>query len=138
MTAKKTLDLVKQVYRLIDREPATFCPDGGSTYSEKITGCEKLLRAAGTLQRWAEKACNGIERWDDKAKMRLASWTDADEAAKDKAQKRAEVQAMAALGLMFGDKLDGLAIEFQRDPRGAMVKVYRKAEAGSGNPVLWV
>lgn len=138
MTAKATLDLIKQVYRLIDRDPATFCPETGSTYTDKLLGCEGLLRAAGTLQRWAEKACNGIERYDAKAKMRLASWTEADEAAKDKAQERAEKKALAALALIFGEKLAGLHIEFQRDPRGAMIKVYRKADAASSNPLLWV
>lgn len=135
MSAKATLDLVKQVYRLIDKEPATFCPTDGSTYAEKVQGCENLLRAAGTLQRWAEKACNGIERYDAKARMRLASWTDADEAAKDKAQARADAKALAALRMIFADKLDGLTVEFQRDPRGAMVKVYRK---GEHSPVLAV
>lgn len=135
MTAKATLDLLKQVYRLIDKEPATFCPEAGSTYSDKLEGCEKLRRASGTLLRWAEKACNGIERWDAKAKMRLASWTEADEAAKDKAQDRAEKMALTALHLIFAEKLNGLTVEFQRDPRGAMIKLYRKGET---SPVLCV
>lgn len=135
MTAKATLDLAKQVYRLIDKEPATFCPNAGSTYSEKLEGCDKLRRAAASLQRWAEKACNGIERWDAKAKMRLATWTDADEAAKEKAQDRAEKLALTALHLIFAEKLNGLNVEFQRDPRGAMIKLYRKGES---SPVLYV
>ncbi len=138
MTAKATLDLIGRVYRLIDREPATFCPEGGSTYPEKLQGCKALISAAASLDRWAVKQCNGIDRYDAKAGRFLASWTDQDQAAMEKAQAKAEAKARKALALIFGDKLAGLEVEFQRDPRGPMIKVYAKGRAVSSNPDLWV
>jgi hypothetical protein len=140
MPAKDTLDLLSRIYRLMDRDPSAFDPgpSGHNAYSNRLAACISLRLAANGLQRWAEKACNGIPRYDAKARQVLNSWTDADETAKDKAQARYEAKAREALAVIFGDKLAGLHIEFQRDPRGAMVKVYRKDRAESGNPDLWV
>ena len=138
MTARATLDLAKQVYKLIDRNPAMLCPDAGSTYSDKLEGCDKVRRAAETLHRWAEKQCNGIDRYDAKLGRVMASWTEADDKAMDKAQNRAEKLALTGFYLIFAEKLNGLEVEFQRDPRGAMVKVWPKGEKDKGSPLLAV
>ncbi len=137
MTAKSTLDLMGQVYRLIDRDPDTFRSAEG-TYTGIIEGCEKLRRAAMTLQRWAEKQCNGIDRWDAKLGRVMASWTEADDKAMEKAQDRAEKLALTGFHLIFAEKMNGLEAEFQRDPRGAMVKLWPKGKKDSGSPLLAV
>ena len=135
MTAKQDLDLLRQVYRLEVRDPAAFAHNPASDFSAKAKACHALNVCAAGLHRWAERQCNGIPRYDSKAKMIIPSWTEADSAAQDKAQSKLEAKALAALSVIFAAVPP---VEFQRDPRGAMIKVYRPGSESSGNPDLWV
>lgn len=120
--------ILADLARLMIRRPDLFaCRE---LRPDLLTACRDLSSAARSLDAWAVKQCNGIPRYDPKARQVLATWTDADESAKEKAQAKAEAKAMAALRVIFGPDLAGLEIEFQRDPRGAMVKVH---EAGRRN-----
>ncbi len=121
-------NLLPDLARLMERRPALF--HRRDLRPDLLTACRDLSTAGAALLRWAEKACNGIPRYDAKAGRVLASWTDDDEAAKDKAQERAEAKALAALRVIFGPDLAGVEVEFQRDPRGAMVKVHDAGRAG--------
>lgn len=134
MSATETLSVLSSVAQLMDRSPRglfnslQFRPD-------LITACRDLCSAARTLERWAVLQCNGINRYQGNG-IYCATWTEADEAAKDKAQAKAEAKAMIALGLIFGHDLQGVEIEFQRDPRGHMVKVWPKGKRDHGSPLM--
>lgn len=130
-------DLLKALYRLheIEREGFTI---HSTSFAATFAACKAIASASRTRQKWAERACNGIERWDAKAQRRLASWTDSDEAAKDKADDKAEARIQAALAVIYGPEWrNSITLELQNDPRGAMVKLYTKGTEQSGNAAVF-
>ncbi|MFG1205588.1 hypothetical protein [Xanthobacter flavus] len=76
-----------------------------------------LLQIGARVKRWAERACNGIERYDAKARRVLASWTEADEAAKDKADARHRTQANLIAARY------GATATIGGDPRGFVLRL---------------
>ena len=92
-----------------------------------------LRKAAMRLQSLNEQACNGVQRWNEKHKRVLAEWNDSDQTRNDSATDRARGKAIAAMAEIFGDTWsEKFDLEFQRDPRGAAIKIHRKGESGFG------
>lgn len=128
--AKETLETLETLGRAAHR--------GGFPHPDPvdlITGAKELRKAAAKLQREAEKQCNGIPYYDPAARQVLARWTDADEEKSEAAKAKARAAALDALRLVFGYHLPGLEVEFQADPRGAMVKVWPEGERDRGSPL---
>lgn len=94
-----------------------------------------LRKAAMRLQTLNEQPCNGIPRWNEKAKMVLSEWNESDEKRNDAATERARDKARKAVAELFGENwAQYLELEFQRDPRGAAIKINLKGEnAGKSN-----
>jgi hypothetical protein len=131
--ATETTDLMKAIYRAheLNREGFTIHSD---LFAATLAACKAIASASRTRQTWAEKACNGVLRYDSKAGMTLASWTDLDEAAKDRADAKAAARIQAALAAIYGPTwAEGITLELQNDPRGAMVKLFTKGTENSGN-----
>ena len=94
-----------------------------------------VRKAAAVLKREAESACNGVNRYDLAARRVLATWTESDESRHESRVAKADAEVTAALRGIFGSRLARVEIEFQRDPRGAMVKLWRKGERNHGSPL---
>ena len=126
---KEAKEMLTQAYRLHDRD---IWPLREVDYSEKLRACRMIARHARTLLRNAEKRCNGIMRYDVKARMMLASWTEQDESRAEKSDAKAESFIRQAAAILWDDGI--VDIEFQRDPRGAMVKFWNKGERDISSP----
>ncbi|MCZ8104006.1 MAG: hypothetical protein O9972_39695 [Burkholderiales bacterium] len=86
-----------------------------------------LIRISKGVSRWAVLHCNGRERWDAALRRRVASWTEADDAAKEKADARAltKLQEIASRY--------GATVTISGDPRGYVVKL----KLASGRHNTW-
>lgn len=110
------LQTIRRLYRLSDQGAAMTGDFDAVARATRI-----LSSASRRLSRYAETRCNGVERWNEQAKMRLAEITEADEAHLDRLEGRAEAQAVAAIAVLFGDSV---TVTFQRDPRGAPIRLW--------------
>lgn len=110
------LQTIRRLYRLSDQGAAMTGDFDAVARATRI-----LSSASRRLSRYAETRCNGIERWDSKAGRVLASFTDDDDARLDRLEGRAEAQAVAAIAVLFGDSV---TVTFQRDPRGAPIRLW--------------
>lgn len=130
--ATEAQDILTQAYRLHDRG---IWPLAGADYSAKLAACRGLASAARTLQRNAEKRCNGIPRWDQKAHMFLASWRDADKARAEASDAKSEKHVLDCLATLWGENWRTIIdAEFQGDPRGAMVKLWDAGQRDKSSP----
>lgn len=111
------------------------------------TGCPVLdLRPAADLRRSAmrlqslnELACNGVMRWDEKARRMLPAWDENDESRNERATEKAREKARAAMVGIFGANWAGFyELEFQRDPRGAPIKIHDKGGERGWSPLVAV
>lgn len=129
-------DLLARAYQL---DELGCLPLGDAKYSHKLSACISLATAARTLLLNAEKRCNGIQRWDEKARMVLASWTDEDEAKAQKSDEKAEDIAKGAIATLYGANWPQIIdLEFQGDPRGAMIKVWPFGKRDVSSPLMVV
>lgn len=128
---KEAQELLTQVYRLHDRG---IWPVREVDYSEKLRACRMIARHVRALLRNAEKRCNGVMRYDAKARMVLASWTEQDESRAEKSDANAESFIRGAAAILWDEGI--VDIEFQRDPRGAMVKFWDKGARDVSSPRL--
>ena len=76
-----------------------------------------LHRIAAAAKRRAEQACNGIERYNAKLGRYMAEWTDADEAAKERADTKA-LRAAQEIADRYGAK-----VKLGGDPRGFVLRL---------------
>lgn len=130
--ASEAQDILTQAYRLHDRDVWLL---SGRDYAEKLAACRGIASAARTLQRNAEKRCNGIMRYDNKARMVLASWTDDDEARAERSDAKAEKAVLECVATIWGDYWrEFIDVEFQGDPRGAMVKLWDAGQRDKTSP----
>ena len=98
-----------------------------------------LRRAAMRMQSLNEQACNGVMRWDDKARRMLPSWDDSDESRNVAATERAREKATIAIAGIFGPNwFQAFELEFQRDPRGAPIKIHDKGGNRGWSPLVAV
>jgi len=93
-----------------------------------------LITLANKLQRCAERQCNGIERWNAAAGQRVTEWTEQDAAKNERAveKARAEVERIASEyrteKVLDAYEGKGVAVQFNRDPRGAPIKIAFKSD----------
>lgn len=98
-----------------------------------------LRRAAMRLQSLNELACNGVMRWDEKARRVLPQWNERDESRNEAATERARGKARAAVDAIFGERWDEyFELEFQRDPRGAAIKLHSAGKTRGWTPLVAV
>lgn len=128
--AKETLETVETLARLIHRE-ALPRPDP----VDLIQGAKLIRKGAATLDREAVKQCNGVMRYDPELRRALASWTDSDQTKSDAARAKAKGQVNDGLRIALGAGFESLSVEFQGDPRGAMVKLWRAGARDVGSPL---
>lgn len=117
MTHKAQYESMRTLYRLADDLDV-----GTGGFDKTAFTARELRLASATLLRISEQECNGIERWDAKAKMRLASWTEEDQTRSEARRAKQEKRVMDALESFFdAETFKRLRVEFQGDPRGAMI-----------------
>lgn len=75
-----------------------------------------LLRIGASVKRWAERACNGIERYQGNG-IWCGTWTEADDAAKGKADARALAKA-SEIAARYG-----ASVTIGGDPRGYVLRL---------------
>lgn len=100
-----------------------------------MTAGRWLRKAAAALLSDAESQCNGVMRWDATAGRMVAGWDDSDQEKSDRLRDRERARALDALRMVFGSDLAGLEVEFQADPRGAMVKLWPTGRRDAGSPI---
>jgi len=84
-----------------------------------------LLRIGASVSRWAVKACNGIVRYQGNG-ISCGTWYESDEAAKDRADKRALAKAQA-----IADRY-GATVVIGGDPRGYVLRLRLATKRSNG------
>lgn len=102
--------------------PAYYSPPSVATIAADAMA---LARIGASVTRWAVAACNGIVRYQGNG-ISCGTWHDSDEAAKERADKRAFTKAQA-----IADRY-GAKVELGGDPRGCVLRLHLESKRTNG------
>lgn len=104
---------------------------------DALAAAGRLRRAAAALDRIALEEANGVPvAWDHARREPIMGLRPEDHERHEKTRERARNRIGEAVAALMGDAAEAVEIETSGDPRGAVVKVWRRGERDTGSPVF--